>query len=452
MNTPRQKIPALIISLAISFFVSAQDTSAIKHYEFSVQQAVEYAKKNNMQVKNALLNVQVQKEVNKEITASAYPQVNGNFNIAYNIKLPISLVPAEFFGGTPGTFEKFPFGVKWNATGGIELNQLLFDGQLFVGLQARKTSIDFQLKNVEVTEELIKANIYKIYYQLVVSNTQTGILDANILRLEKLLHDTKEIYKNGFAERLDVDKVTVQLSNLQTEKVKALNAIQNGYLGLKLLMGMPIHDELVLTDSLSYDEVRDDVLLQNTPYKYDDRKEYQYAELTKNLNQYNIKRYRLSRIPTLSLNGYYNKNAQRNKFDFPNRGGDWFNISAITMRLAVPIFNGFATRAKIAQAQLALQQTINQIDNLKLSIDNEVEIAKSNFRSALATLDNQKRNIDLAEQVYNQTKKKYEAGLGSNLEITAAETDLRTAQTNYVTAMYDAIIARVDFLKATGKL
>ena len=452
MNISRQKLSGLIIILVTSITAGAQDTAVIKHHEFSVQAAVDYAKKNNMQVKNALLDVQVQKEVNREITSAAYPQVNGSFSLVYNIKLPVSLVPAEFFGGTPGTYEKFPFGVKYNATGGIELNQLLFDGQVFVGLQARKTSIDFQLKNVEVTEELIKTNIYKIYYQLIVSSTQTELIDANILRLEKLLHDTKEIYKNGFAEKLDVDRVTVQLSNLQTEKVKALNAIQNGYLGLKLLMGMPIRDELVLTDTLSYDELRDELLIQTTPYNYNDRKEFQYAELGRKLNEFNIKRYRLSRIPTFSLNAFYNKNAQRNEFDFFKSGGDWFSIAAVSVRLSVPIFNGFSTKAKIAQAQLALQQTVNRIDDLKLTIDNEVEIAKSNYRSAIVTLENQKRNIDLAEQIYNQTKKKYEAGLGSNIEITAAQTELKTAQTNYVTAMYDAVIARVDFLKATGKL
>jgi len=98
MNTPRQRISGLILTLAISFMVSAQDTSAIKHHEFSVQQAVDYAKKNNMQVKNAMLNVQVQKEVNKEITSAAYPQITGSFNAIYNFKLPVSLVPAEFFG------------------------------------------------------------------------------------------------------------------------------------------------------------------------------------------------------------------------------------------------------------------------------------------------------------------------------------------------------------------
>ena len=113
--------------------------------------------------------------------------------------------------------------LKHNATGGVQLNQLLFDGQVFVGLQARETVLKFQQKNVEVTEEMIKANIYKIYYQLVVSKTQVELLDANIARFEKLLKDTRIIYENGFAEKLDVDKVSVGLTNLQTEKRKVLN-------------------------------------------------------------------------------------------------------------------------------------------------------------------------------------------------------------------------------------
>ncbi len=425
------------------------DSLTTKH-EFSIQQAVDYATKNNVQVKNALLDVRIQEQTNREITAAAYPQINGSFSLVDNIKTPVSLIPAEFFGGTPGTYEKFPFGIKYNATGGISLDQLLFDGQVFVGLQARKTVMDFSQKNVEITSEMIKANIHKIYYQLVVGQTQIALLDANITRLEKLLHDTREIYKNGFAEKLDVDKVSVQLANLQTEKTKALNQIQNGYNGLKLLMGMPVRDSLILTDTISYDQVREG-LPQLAEFKYSDRKEYQYAELGIKLNEFNIKRYKLSRIPTVSLNGYYNYNAQRPHFNFFS-GGEWFPVSAITLRVNVPIFNGFSTRAKIEKATLELQKSINQRETLKLSIDNDIEIAKNNFRTAIATLDFQKKNMELAETVYDQTKKKFESGVGSNLEINTAQTDLKAAQTNYISALYDAIIAKIDFLKATGKL
>src|SRR6266478_9519481 len=166
----RNKLKGLIMAtiMAVSLSLQAQD-SAI--HRFSLQQAVDYAEKNNVQVKNALLDVRIQEESNKDITSAAYPQINGSGTFTYNSQIPVSLIPGEFFG-QPGTFVPLKFGVKYNATGGISLDQLLFDGQVFVGLQARKTSIDFRQKNVEITEETTKANINKIYYQLVVSKAQ----------------------------------------------------------------------------------------------------------------------------------------------------------------------------------------------------------------------------------------------------------------------------------------
>jgi outer membrane protein len=429
---------------------SANDTQKTSRHEFSVQQAIDYAGKNNLQVKNALLDVRIQEQTNREYTSAALPQISGSGSVTYNAKLPVSLVPAEFFGGQAGSFAKIAFGVKYNATGGIQLNQLLFDGQVFVGLQARETALKFQQKNLEVTEEMIKTNIHKIYYQLVVSKQQIELLDANIDRFGKLLKDTRLIYENGFAEKLDVDKVNVTLTNLQTEKLKVQNQVDNGYMGLKLLMGMPVSDELILTDTLSYDQVKDGVLEAAT-FQYSDRKEYQYADLGIRLGEYNVRRYKLSKYPTLSLNGYYNKNAQRNKFDFFGKG-DWFDISAFTLNLNIPIFSGFANNARIQKARYELQQSINQRDYLKISIDNDIAVAKNNFRSAIATLDFQKKNMELAESVYLQTKKKYETGTGSQTEINTAQTDLKTAQTNYITALYDAVIAKTDFLTATGKL
>src|SRR5690606_34731643 len=239
---------------AVIYSQDGADTAAARH-EFSLQQAIDYANKNNVQVKNALLEIKKQYETNREVTSAALPQISANGSFTYNAKLPVSLVPAEFFGGQPGTFEKIAFGLKYNVTGGVQLNQILFDGQVFVGLQARETVLKFQEKNAEITEEMIRTNIYKIYYQLVASKEQIELLDANIDRFEKLLRDTRIIYENGFAERLDVDKVNVALTNLQTERIKALNQVENGYLGLKMLMGMPVQHELVLTDTLNYEQV-----------------------------------------------------------------------------------------------------------------------------------------------------------------------------------------------------
>ncbi|MGZ8523176.1 MAG: TolC family protein [Chitinophagaceae bacterium] len=450
---------------------NAPDTLRKTKHEFSIQQAVDYANKNNVQVKNALLDVKLQQQVNRQVTSNAYPHINGSIGTTYNPNVATQVLP-NFI--SPATYQvlidesvkdgngnpiQMPsdfgfiaaqFGTKYSTTAGISLSQILFDGQVFVGLRARSTSLDWAAKNVEITEEMVKSNIHKVYYQLVVSKTQIELLDANIERIKKLQKDTKIIYDNGFAEKLDIDKITVQLTNLQSEKVKVLNTVSNGYYGLKVLMGMPVADELVLTDTLGYHQIRDG-LLEASMYSYEDRKEYQFAELGKKLNEYNVKRYKLSQIPTLSLNGNYAKNAQREKFNFFNKDS-WYTISSVSLNLSIPIFNGFFTKSKIQQARIELQKTENQVDALKLSIDNEVATAKNNFRSAISTLDFQKENMALAERVYDQTKKKYEVGTGSQTEITNAQTDLKAAQTNYITALYDAIIAKTDFLKATGKL
>ncbi len=446
---PTRKQWWVLTLLSLPLFIQAQVVPVQQQiHQLTVEQAVAYASKNNVQVKNALLDVQNQIQVNREVTGNAYPQISGSGSIVYNAKLPVMLGPSF---ANPGTLEKYVFGVKWGGTYGVSANQILFDGQVFTGLQARKTLIDFAEKNVEVTEEAIKANVYKIYYQLVVSKTQVELLDSNISLLNKLLHDTKIMYDNGFAEKLDISKTSVQIANLQTEKTNILTQVANGYLGLKVLMGMPVGDSLLLTDQIDADVIKQDVLSASV-FDYSQRKEYQYAQLGIKLNEYDIQRYKLSKIPTLALNGYYNKNAQRNEFNFFKSGEEWFDISAVTLSLNIPIFNGFATNARISKARIALQKTKNEVEALKLNIDNEISTARNNYITAINSLDYQKENMALAEEVFQQTKKKYEVGTGSQTEINTAQTDLKAAQTNYINAMYNATIAKVDYLKATGKL
>lgn len=441
---------SMTYSLLFSALLLATEIRAQKINEFSVKQAVDYAGKNSVQVKNAMLDVLIQQQTNRDITSIAMPQINLSGAINDNTDIQTTLVPASFFGGPPGTFAAAKFGTKWNSNLTLAFNQIIFDGQVFIALKARNGTINLQKAILAITEENIRATIYKVYYQLVLSKTQIELLDANIDRLQKLNRDVTIMYNNGFTEKIDIDKLTVQIANLETEKLKALDMIRNGYSGLKVLMGMPVKDSLVLTDTLSDEQIKDAVL-ENSQYNYNDRKDYQSMLITNKLNGLNIRRYKLMQIPTFSLVGNYVKQAQREKFDFFGKG-DWFTNSYIGLHMSVPIFNGFSLQAKKQGARLQLQKTLNQTEALKNSIDKEVTDAKNNFATAIFSMDFQKKNMALAEKVYNQAKKKYEIGTGSANEINTAQLDLKTAQTNYISSMYDAIIARIDFLKATGKL
>ena len=181
---------ALLIALAVlpvTLLAQTNDTSVHRH-EFSVKQVIDYAMKNNLEVKNALQDIQMQQQVNREVTASAYPHINASLGTSYNPNVATQVLP-DFI--SPATYQvlvdegvkdgngnpiQMPsdfgfvaaqFGTKFSANAGISLSQILFDGQVFVGLQARDATMRFARKNAEITEEMIKTNIYKVYYQLV---------------------------------------------------------------------------------------------------------------------------------------------------------------------------------------------------------------------------------------------------------------------------------------------
>jgi outer membrane protein len=442
-------LPATLLLIALHIRAQQPSATAARPiHEFSLAEAVDYSAKNSVLVKNALLDYQIQQQSNRATTSQALPQVTGNLGVTDYIQIPTTLIPGEFVG-QPGTFIPLKFGTKWNSTGGVTLSQVLFDGQVFVGLQARQASLDYYRKRQEITEQLLRANIHKIYYQLLIGKWQIEQIDANIANQESLLHNSTEMFKNGFAEQLDVDKATVQLANLESEKIQTVYNISNGYLGLKVLMGMPVQDSVRLTDTLTYDMIRDAVLSDN--YKYTDRRDYQLLQINRTLNEYDVKRYKKEYIPTAKLNANYAQNQYVNSFDLGQKNS-WYPTSYFGVSVNIPIFDGFYKDANVRQAKFKLQQTMNNMDSLKIRIDNDVEEAQLRFTAALATLDYQKKNMDLSERVYAQTRKKYEQGLGSNQEITTALSDQKTAQANYFNALYSAIAARVDYLNAIGKL
>jgi outer membrane protein TolC len=350
-----KKITFLILVLFIADSALAQQQNL-----FTVKDALDYAMKNSITIKNALVNLQIQKQTNREITSAAFPQLTGSASMNHFPDVAVQSFPNFIAQATYGVLQdegvkdgngnaiagpsdfglvQAQFGTKYNSNAGLDISQLLFDGQVFVGLQARKATLQFFERQIDVTEAMIKVNVQKIYYQLVVGRQQLTSVDANINRFEKLLNDTRAIYKNGFAEKLDVDKVSVQLNNLKTEKLRLQNQIDAGNAALKFLLNMPQKEQLVLADSLTDYMVKENILEQS--YAYADRKEYQLLEAGKKLNEYNIKRYRLSYLPTLAAYGNYYKNAQRNKFSIFGKG-PWFTSSLIGINLSVPIFDGFA--------------------------------------------------------------------------------------------------------------
>jgi outer membrane protein len=225
----RRLIPGLMILAALNATAqqespaSSAQVSAPGIHSLSLKEAIDYAAKNSVYVKNALLDIRIQEQSNRATTSQALPQLTGSVGFTDYLQIPTTLVPADFIpGGTPGTYQAFKFGTQYNTNAGATLKQVLFDGQVFVGLAARQASLDFYAKKQEITEQMLRVNIYKIYYQLLLSQTQVAQSDANITKQKDLLHSSSEMFKNGFSEKLDVDKANVQLANLESDRLPGI--------------------------------------------------------------------------------------------------------------------------------------------------------------------------------------------------------------------------------------
>jgi len=436
----------LIICLSFGFSARAQQVDTVA--AFSLDQAIDYAQEHQVSILNARIDEDIARNTVKQTIGIGLPQVSGNANFQDFIKLPTSLLPGEFFG-QPGTQIPVQFGVKYQSSVGLELNQLLFDGSYLVGLQASKTFKELSNKNLKRTRIETAVAVTKAYYSVLVSNEQLKLLDANLDRLRKSLSDTEVMFKNGFVEKIDVDRLTVLKNNLETERENVIRLLALNVNLLKFQMGMTVNSNLTLTDSITSLQL-DQAVFASDSSAYRNRIEYSLLETQKKLNEFDLKRYKSQFLPSLSAFGSTSQSYQSNNFS------ELFNTNfpstIIGLRLSVPIISGGIKLSQVRNAKLVVLKTQNDLVNLQNGINLEVSQTQTTYVNSLKSLDNQKRNMELAQEVLRVSKIKYEQGVGSSIEVTTAETSLKESQNNYINALYDLMINRVNVDRALGKI
>jgi outer membrane protein len=404
------------------------------------------------------------------ILGSAYPQLSGNVGANHYLKLPAFLFPdatstavysilkQEGVQGSGGPIVNVPdpvtrqvsFQQPWNFQAGATLTQLLFQPDVFVGLQARSTALQLSASQIDVIKERVKDSAYQRYYAILIAEKQLGFMDSGLERLRKLYRDDSIMFKNGFIERLELDKVQVQINNLLTARNQVASGVQLAYAGLKFAVGISQKDTIILKDDLNTANIKDGLL--DAEFKYEDRPEIRTLGYAKSLQELDVKRHKLGYIPTVAASANYTINGQGQKF-FTDKNTVWINSAFVGLNVNIPLFDGFQRRYRVSQAQLRVQQVDNNITNVKQAIDLEQKFTRESLVTALSNLDIQEANMQLAEKVYNTTKIKFEQGVTTNsFEVMQAENDLQTAQNNYFNALYNAVVARISYLRSLGKL
>jgi outer membrane protein TolC len=424
----------LKLKYLIVFFLTTYTALGQEKSQYSLRDCIDYALQNHTKIKGVQLDEQLQLEKNKEIVGIARPQVSATGQFQYLFVIPKQRIDAGAFDfssslsffkiDTPAfiayqnqpkeKYSEAQFGLPLNLSAGVQASQILFESGVFVALKARKSLEELSVLNIKRTEEEVKIAVAKAYYNCVIAEKRIKLLDENIQLLNSLEEMTLKLFNEGFAERIDADRLTVQKNNLITERDKINNLVQLSYGLLKFQIGMPFNQVIRLTDDLNADEIRSNI--------------------------------ELDRVAAAVSGSFATQTiAFKELFTLP-----YFPTGAFVLNASMPLYDGGTRKAKMNQARLNMLKNENDMLALQQAVDLESSNARTQLRNSIMSLDSQEKNIELAQKVYNIAQKKYKEGVGTNIEILQAETALKEAKTNYFNSLYEAIIAKLDFQKSLG--
>lgn len=433
----------IIFALAISL-------SGFSQQEFSLQQAVTYGQSNNPSVKISQIGISDADQQIIETRAIGLPTVRGGVNYRHFLQIPASLLPSELAGLPPGDLVQVQFGVKNNLAASLDVQSLLFDASYFTGLKAARNYRSFALQKVEVAKQDVKRNVTMAYLATLIYDETATVIDSNRSNLERLLFETKELYKEGFAEQLDVDRLTLSLKQLTTQTKSLGRQKEMAMNNLKFVMGFPLAQDLEITETLEglvesgfSAEINEKLVLDNNAT-------YRMLKTGITLSEMSVTvQKQQGYYPNLVGFGSYQQSLQGNNLF--NEAAVWIPTALVGLQLNVPIFDGMARGAKVERAKLDVEEAIRQKDQYQEGVELEVENARIKYRDAIEKIANVKENQALAQRIYNTIQIKYKEGLASSFELNQAEGSLFMEQSSYIQALFELLMAKAELEIALGK-
>ncbi|WP_316801885.1 TolC family protein [Pedobacter nototheniae] len=429
----------LIAGMALPSLVLAQQQVTLKD-------ALNYALQNNTTYRKSKLDIEKGRYKVEEVRAQALPQLTGNVGLTYN---PII---GQLVANLGGTTQSFKLGQSWNSTAGVQLSQQLFNQQVFTGLKAARSSEEYYNLTAQLTEEQIIELVANNYYQVLVNRQQLNVIDTNIKNVRVLEKIVTNQYKNGLARKIDVDRITVNMTNLTTQRDQVVNSIIQLENQLKFSMGMPVSTPITLpftelTEVTQLPELSNSIDLSN-------RTEVKLLDNQDKLLSLQRKAYVSEYYPSLALTGNYTYSSQSDGFDFlnSNSAAIGYGASAIGLTLKIPIFNGFLTRSKIRQADVDIKKAKEDRLESTNSLNMAYENAKIQLRNNMNTITSQRKNAQLADEIYRSTQNNYNNGLATLTDLLETENSLTSAQNSYTQALLNYKIAEIQLIKSNGNI
>ena len=437
----------LIILLLLSRLLFAQDNEP-KTYTFSLEEAIQFATENNYSAINANRDIKAAEKKKWETTAAGLPQINAGVDYTNNFELQKSLVPAEFFGGNPGEFAEIAFGTKHTMTARSTLSQLIFDGSYIVALQASKTYLQYYKNSKQKTANEVREMVINSYGNVLLAQENILILTKNKTTLDQILYETNETFKNGLIEEENVEQLKITLSSIVSNLNYTLRLKEISLNMLKINLGIPVEDTLILTDKLEeLNQSNLDFALSSPTFDVKNNIDYQISNNLVDQRSLEMKLEKSKALPNLSANVNFGYNAFGDDFKFFNSDQKWLNYSNLGLSLNIPIFSSFARSAKTQQAKIAFEKAETQRTETEQKLLLQYQTAKSDYEFRIEQYASAKENLRLAERIERKQSVKFAEGISTSFDFTDAQQQLYKSQQNYLQSMVDVINAKAALEK-----
>lgn len=428
-----KKIAVIIYIVLFSFELKSQDS-------FTLEEAVEFGLTNNSSSKNAVNDLEIANAKKWETIATGLPQINSFIEYNNNIKQPVSLVPAEFFGGNPGEFTELSFGTKQTIDGSVTLTQLLFDGSYLVGLASIKLYMDIAFKAKIKTDLEVKKVIISAYGNALASAERVEVLKKNLLNIQNNLEEIQKIYNNGLTELENVEQLRITYGSIKNSLDYSTKLNKTSLNLLKLVMGYDIEKEIILSNSLQ-DLTLKSILEKNSLENFQMEKniDYQMALNNSKSQQTLLTLEKSKALPTLRafIKGGYDGN--NDSFNFFKPDQNWYGYSIAGVSMSIPIFSSLRKSAKTEQAKIEFEKSKVDLSESEKKIIIQLDNANSEYEFAVNSYNNATENVKLAEKIERKNQIKFLEGLISGLELRQAQIQLYTIQNQLLQSMLEVI-------------
>jgi len=409
----------------------------------TLQEVIDYALNNRPGVKQSQIDEEIGERDIKSALSGWFPQISGNANYNNNLKQQVNALT------TNGETNYITFGTKHTSALTLQADQQFLNAGLIQASKASKYYRQQYKQSTENTKINTVVDVSKAYFDILTSGEQLNIINENIARLEKQLKDASAQYEQGLVDKTDFQRAQISLSNSKADKKRTEELLKYKYAYLKEIIGYGTDKDFSL--NLKSDSMEQGILIDtNAQQAYENRVEYRLLQTQKQLQHLNTSYNKWSYLPSIS--GFINYSYNYLNNDFSNLYDKSFPSSVFGLKLSIPIFQGTKRIQEIRKSELQEKRIDLDLLNTKNQINTQYEQAMATYKANLNDWKTARSNVDISRQVYNTIKLQYDEGIKTYLDLMTSETDLRTAQLNYLNSLYSLLSSKLDVQQALGTI